>query len=93
MDILDSLLNLLREKPIPTQEDTPEGLCPNCWGRQEYGKRFYEAVKNNSVDINSKNLDVGWITDYANKHLSGIQLKQKDDSLVCQKCKLTYRPT
>jgi len=44
------------------------------------------------VDINSANPNVGWIQDYANKHLAGIELKQESDSLVCQKCKITYRP-
>ena len=93
VDILKSLTALLKKSKTPTTDDVPEGLCPNCWGRHEYGGQFYEAVKNNNMDINSKNPDVGWVQDYANKHLLGIELKHKDDILVCNKCKITYRPT
>ena len=93
MNIFESLLNLLKRKATSTEEMAPEGVCPNCWGRTEYGGQFYEAVKNNHTDVNSPNPNVGWIQDYANKHLSGIVLQQQGDDLVCQKCKLTYRPT
>ena len=24
---------------------SPEGFCPNCWGRQEYSGKFFEALK------------------------------------------------
>ena len=93
MNRLESLLNFLKKKQTPDQEDTPEGFCPNCWGRNEYGGAFFEAVKNNQVDVNSKNPNVGWIQDYADKHLAGIELIHEDEQLVCQRCKLTYRPT
>ncbi len=93
MDLINSLLNLLKEKQTVSKEDIPQGYCPNCWGRQEYGGQFFEAVKNNNVDVNSPNPNVGWIQDYANKHLSAIELKHEDDMLICRKCKLTYRPT
>jgi hypothetical protein len=91
MDLVQSLLNLLRKGQKETKEDVPEGLCPNCWGRQEYGGKFFEASKNYDSDINSKNPKLGWIQEYANKHLLDIQLKKKDDQLICNKCKVNYR--
>ncbi len=93
MSLLNSLLDLLKKKQTLNENDIPEGVCPNCWGRAEYGGQFYDAVKNNNFDVNSKNPNVGWIQDYADKHLSSIQLKHEDDMLVCQKCKVTYRPS
>ena len=92
MSIIKSLLNLLKKKETPTLEEVPTGFCPNCWGRDEYGGQFYEAVKNENFDVNSKNSKVGWVQDYANKHLSGIELKHEGEHLVCQKCKVTYKP-
>ena len=92
MNIVTALLNHLKKKQTPSQEDTPEGFCPNCWGRNEYGGQFYEAVKNNKMDVNSKNPDIGWVQDYADKHLKGVVLQPQDDSLVCSICKVTYRP-
>lgn len=92
MNLLDALLGFLKNNPTPTAGATPEGICPNCWGRDEYGGKFYEAVKNNNTDVNSKNPNIGWVQDYANKHLAGIQLQQQNNELVCQKCKVTYHP-
>jgi len=93
MKIVDSLLRIIKKKQQTNQEDVPDGYCPNCWGTQEYGGQFFEAVKNNNLDINSKNPDVGWVQDYANKYLLGIELKQEGDKYVCLNCKLKYRPT
>ena len=91
MNRLNALLNLLGKKN-PSNDETPEGYCPNCWGREEYGGQFFEASKNINVDVNSKDAKIGWVQEYANKHLSGIELQAEGDNFVCNKCKLTYRP-
>ena len=92
MKMIDALIDFLKKSPSQPKEETPKGLCPNCWGREEYGGQFFEAVKNHNVDINSKDPSIGWVQDYANKYLTGIELKAKDDQLVCQNCKLSYKP-
>ncbi len=91
MSIVDRLTAFLK-KNGRDKSQTPEGFCPNCWGRQEYGAQFYEAVKNNNTDFNHPNPKVGWILDYADKHLSAIQLQEKEEELVCPLCKTSYRP-
>ena len=92
MSILNSLLGFLKKNQSFNKEEAPESVCPNCWGKEEYGGQFYEAVKNNNFDVNHKNPDIGWVQDYANKHLLAIELKKEGNDLVCQKCKITYRP-
>jgi hypothetical protein len=92
MSIIKSILNFLNRKDSSDQI-APEGYCPNCWGKQEYGGQFYEAIKNEGVDIHQTNPQKGWIQDYAEKNLSGIRLKPADEGKVCPKCKVTYRPT
>ena len=87
--VFESIRSWLRKDQ--EQNDVPEGFCPNCWGRQEYGGQLYEALKNEGVDVNSVSEKKGWIQDYAEKHLVGIQLKVKDDALICGTCKVTYR--
>ena len=91
-NLIESLLNYLKKNPSAEDRSTPDGLCPNCWGQQEYGGKFFEAVRNYHVDINAKDPRLGWVKDYAEKNLIGIQLEQQDDELVCQKCKITYKP-
>ena len=91
MNIVTSLLDYLKAYKRPDKEEAPDGLCPNCWGRQEYGGNFYEAVKNHGLDVNTKYPEVGWIKDYAETHLKGIKLEQKDDSIGCPSCKISYK--
>ncbi len=93
MNLIISLIDYLRKKPIHAQESTPKGFCPNCWGKQEYGGHFYQTAKNYNADINSTNPKIGWVQDYANKYLLNIQLQKKDGQLACKKCKLIYQPT
>ncbi|MEN8798521.1 MAG: hypothetical protein ABF293_04690 [Flavobacteriaceae bacterium] len=91
MDLIKSLVNYLKSNKEVNKEESPEGLCPNCWGRQEYGGNFYEAVKNHGLDVNTKQPEIGWIKDYAEKHLKGIRLETKNDSVACPSCKISYR--
>ena len=90
MSIAENILEYLRKGK---KEDlAPHGLCPNCWGNQEYGGQFYEAIKNHGLDINAANPEIGWIQDYAEKNLHKIKLEDHGDEYVCPACKITYRP-
>ena len=87
--IAKSLIAFLKSNSDNTTEP-PEGLCPNCWGREEYGGKFFERVKNHGFDINSSNPEVGWINDYVEKHLAPIVLFKEDDKHYCSRCKLSF---
>jgi len=89
MSVFQSIVSFLTKKEATPQ--APEGFCPNCWGRQEYEGQFFEAMKNEGIDVNNVSEKVGWIQDYTDKHLAGIQLHGEGDGLVCSKCKVTYR--
>jgi len=89
MSLFKSIVQFLTKKEA--QQTAPEGVCPNCWGRQEYEGQFFEAMKNEGVDVNNVSEKKGWVQDYADKHLAGIQLHQEGDGFVCAKCKVTYR--
>lgn len=91
MTITQTLLRWLRGSDLAPANYAPDGYCPNCWGRAEYAGDFYEAVKNNSIDINSSSPNVGWIQHYAETHLSGIKLTSAGDDLVCPTCKVQYK--
>ncbi len=91
MSVIQSILSFLSKKEA--NQKAPEGFCPNCWGRQEYEGQFFETMKNEGIDANNVSDKKGWIQDYADKHLTGIQLHQKGNGLVCSKCKISYRPS
>ncbi len=94
MKITERILTFLKkkEKGEVKKNEAPEGICPNCWGKQEYGGQFYEAIKNYDIDINSNDPKKGWIEQYAEKSLLGIELKQEGAGYVCKTCKVTYKP-
>ena len=86
-----SIFNFLKSKV--SNADTPaspEGFCPNCWGRQEYEGQFYESIKAEGINTNNVNEKKGWVTAYAEKHLTGIQLREDDAQLVCNSCNVRY---
>jgi len=86
MSIAENLIDFLIHKPMNTALKAPEDLCPNCWGSQEYEGNFYEAIKSEGIDTNNVEQKKGWIQAYAEKNLTGIQLKKKGNKLVCQVC-------
>jgi len=92
MNVFQSISNYLKKKEQGVNE-TLEGFCPNCWGRQEYEGQFFDALENENVDANNINDKKGWILDYAEKNLSGIQLKHENEQLICSKCKISYAPS
>jgi hypothetical protein len=92
MDLVQSLLDFLKSGHHKDSKKTPVGMCPNCWGTQEYSGKFYEASKNYDADVKTPNPNIGWIRDYANKHLEGIALKPHDEAQVCEHCKVVYTP-
>lgn len=91
MGVFENLLK--RNKKNQLQDSVPEGYCPNCWGRQEYGGEFFEAVYKEKIDSNSQGNKKSWLRKYASEKLEGIKLEEKDGVLVCKGCNLTYRRT
>lgn len=89
MSLIDQLLQYLKKSPSP--ENAPEGYCPNCWGKQEYGGELFVAIKNHGLNANNMDAERGWIQDYAEKHLKDIAVHQHDGYNMCSKCKLKYK--
>lgn len=88
MKLIDLVHKFVSSNASP--EETPEGFCPNCWGRQEYGGKFYEAVKHEHITVDNITDKVGWIQAYAVENLKGIELEKNDNGSTCPGCQITY---
>lgn len=64
--------------------EAPEGICPNCWGKQEWEGNFYKKIKANNITPQHDTYD-SFIHKIAEK-LDKITLK--DDVLICETCRM-----
>jgi len=88
MSALSNLMDYIKKGK--KREEVPQGICPNCWGRQEYGGAFYKAVKEENIDLNNIEAHKGWVQALASKYAYGIELKKKGDEYLCDQCVTKY---
>lgn len=87
MNILESVTKYFTNKTNNTATtEAPEGICPNCWGKQEWEGEFYKKIKANNITQES-NIYSNFISDVVKK-LDKITLKE--DSYTCETCKVSY---
>lgn len=87
---LFALINKVLNNKTETTE-TPDGYCPTCWGRQEYGGKFYDAVHKEGINLNNISSKKGWITAYVEQHLEGIKFNTSKGAKACPSCQITYK--
>ncbi len=92
MNLFTQIKSFLQKKSDRNTENAPEGFCPNCWGRQEYGGQFFEAIHQEKIDLNNIDQKKGWIEAYAARYLEGIRLTKEDGSQKCPSCEIVYKP-
>jgi len=89
MGILSKLFG--KKKKEPPNEDIllEANVCPNCWGKQEYGDRFVEYQKDQTKSNinNDKTHQKAFVQQFVESHVTGIHLKTEGDQLSCPKCK------
>ncbi len=82
-----SLKNFFNKRPDEFDE-VPTGVCPNCWGDQEYGNTIRTKYKDLQIDINNHRGKHAFIQNFVVTYLKGIQLKNKLKGMECPTCHL-----
>ncbi|MGB0849812.1 MAG: hypothetical protein ACPGTP_01080 [Bacteroidia bacterium] len=72
------------------QEIAEEGLCPNCWGSQEYDGKFVQAIRDKQIDVNNGEATRAFIQDFVSTHVQPIKLQNRDVYDQCPICKVKY---
>lgn len=80
-----TLKNFFNKRPDEFDE-VPTGVCPNCWGDQEYGNIIRTKYKDIQIDVNNHRSKHAFIQNFVVTHLKGIQLKSKVKGLECPTC-------
>lgn len=85
------LSNLFKKKKTDEFDEVPKGVCPNCWGDQEYGNIIREKYKDAQIGVNNKESKYAFIQDFVVTHLDGIKLKSAVQGSECLTCKISYK--
>ena len=88
MNILENVKSYFFKKENNQETaKAPEGVCPNCWGRQDWEGEYYKKIKANNITPESNTYN-SFINEVAQK-LDKITLK--DDTYECETCKMSYK--
>jgi hypothetical protein len=88
MTIIENLKNYFTSKVKgDTTEKAPVGICPNCWGKQEWEGEFYKLNKGSKLVGNDQTYN-NFINKIVESNISGIRIHQ--DNYECETCKISY---
>lgn len=85
MDLLEKLAKFFESSKEETKNKTPEGVCPVCWGYQEYDKKIRTLFYDRQIDINNHKDNYSFMQDFVKENIDGIKLKEGETS-TCPKC-------
>lgn len=89
MNLIENLKSYFSKKANnQTTSKAPEGVCPNCWGKQEWEGEFYKLNKGNKLIGNDKTYN-NFINKIVENNISGITINQ--DNYECETCKVGYK--
>lgn len=71
-------------------EERPVGVCPNCWGQQEYQDQVKEAVYKEQIDVNNHQKKRAFIMDFVKTNITGILLKEESGGKICPACNASF---
>lgn len=84
MSLLDSLASLFDRDRGP--DPVPDGLCPNCWGQQEYGDQIRDMARDRQVDVNNHRSRHAFVQDFVVQHVDGIRVRGIGKGGACPTC-------
>jgi len=87
MDILESIKSFFVKKS--NNEETPkapEGVCPNCWGSQDWEGEYYKFMKGEKGNPSTETYNT-FVQDVARK-LDKITVNK--DTYTCETCHVKY---
>lgn len=90
MSIIENIANYFQGKDKENLNRVPEGICPNCWGNQEYGNVIRKLYEDKQVDVNNHSAHHAFIREFVMNHISGIVLKKGNNGLECPSCENIY---
>ena len=85
MDIIKNIADFFGQPKHETEGKTPEGLCPICWGHQEYDQKIRTLYKDKQVDVNNHADSYMLIQGFIKENINGIKLRE-GETQECPTC-------
>lgn len=85
MDLIQKITDFFRKPKEETRDEAPEGLCPLCWGHQQYDHQIRELYKDKQVDVNNHKDSYMLVKDFVVNKVEGIKL-QEGETETCPSC-------
>lgn len=87
MQLIDRLVGYFNN-PKSQEQGAPEGLCPNCWGNQQYDNIIREMYVDKQIDVNNSEANHTFIQKFVVERVNGITLKKGNNGYTCPTCKI-----
>lgn len=91
MNLINTLVNFFKKPHEETKDKTPEGLCPVCWGYQQYDGKIRKLFKDKQVDVNNHRDSHTLIQQFVKQHLDHITLRDSEIH-QCPSCSKQEHP-
>ena len=89
MSIIQNIKNYFTAKSEGNiTEKAPEGICPNCWGKQEWEGDFYTLNKGDKLVGNDQTYN-NFINKIVESNVNGITINE--DTYTCETCKTNFK--
>ena len=86
MNIIEIISTFFKKTQEETKSTSPEGLCPNCWGTQEYDTTIRQLYKDHQIDVNNSKGHHAFIQEFVINKIEGITIKKVDTADICPTC-------
>ena len=86
MSLFNNVLDFFQNNSHAASNSAPVGVCPNCWGSQEYGDLIRKMEKDVQLEVNRGTENYAFVQAFVTKYVEGISLKNKIDGPVCERC-------
>ena len=88
--MIKKLIDFFKKPKTATKDQVPDGMCPNCWGEQEYDNQIRDLYKDKQIDVNNREANYAFIQKFVVNHVNGIHLKKGNNSLECPTCRTKF---
>lgn len=86
--MIETLIHFFKQPKEKTKGKTPEGLCPNCWGHQEFDNKIRDMYGDKQIDVNNYKANHSFIQKFVVNNLQGIKLVRGNNSFECSTCRI-----